>query len=228
MLRKKPSPLISIILCTFNRKRLLLRAIRSVLRQTYTSWELVIIDDGSTDGSERLILPLARKDPRIVYARHTNKGLAHSRNVGLKLAAGTYVTFLDSDDEYTRNHLALHVSHLQSHPALDAIFGGMKVVGPRAKHYVPDVNRPGKVIHVSKCHAAGTLFAKRECLSALRGFRKIPFSEDYDLIKRLENRFRVQRVSHPSYIYHVDSDNRLCDLFEKGGVAGILRYRRKG
>lgn len=225
MPQTKTSPVISIILCTFNRKRLLSRALRSVFRQTYRSWELIIIDDGSTDGSERLLLPLAQRDGRILYTRHANKGLAQSRNTGLKLARGKYVTFLDSDDEYRRDHLSLHLSHLQSHPKLDAIFGGMKVLGPRAKHHVPDVNKPGKVIHVSKCHAAGTLFAKRKCISALRGFREIAFSEDYDLISRLKRRFNVRRVHHPTYMYHVDAENRLCDLFEKDGVRGILRYR---
>ena len=220
-----PPPAVSIILCTYNRKRLLPRALRSVKRQTFHLWELVIVDDGSTDGSEKLLLSFARKNSRVVYIRHDNQGLAQSRNVGLALARGQYVTFVDSDDEYTRDHLARHMAYLQSHPSLHAVFGGMKIVGPRRKHFVPDVLRPGRRIHVSKCHAAGTLFAKRSSMAAVRGFRSIPFSEDYDLIRRLSRRFRVRRINIPSYIYHVDSKNRLCDLFEQGGAPRIQKYR---
>ncbi len=219
------APSVSIILCTYNRKHLLPRALASVVRQTFSSWQLILIDDGSTDGSERLLLSFQKKEQRACYFRQPNHGSAHARNTGLKLATGTYVTFLDSDDEYASNHLEKRISFLRSHPEVDAIHGGLKPIGPKTKHYVPDVNRPGKKIHVSHCHAAGTLVAKRRSLLAIRGFRRIPFSEDYDCIQRLEKRFVVKRVHFRTYLYHLDSDNRLCDLYEKEGEKGILQYR---
>lgn len=220
------TPLISIILCTFNRKRTLARAIDSVLRQTYKNWELVIVDDGSTDGSERLLKRYAQKDRRIDHMRQRNKGLAVARNTGLRRAQGQYVTFLDSDDEYTPRHLAQRLHFLRSHRYVDAVFGGMKVVGPRPQRFVPDIDRPGKRIHVSHCHAAGTLVATQSALLSLGGFRQIPFSEDYDLIRRLQEKYRVRRVAFRTYIYHVGAGDRLCEIFEREGVKGILRYRR--
>ncbi|MBS4027399.1 MAG: glycosyltransferase family 2 protein [Ignavibacteriales bacterium] len=220
----KSQPLISIILCTFNRKHLVERAIHSVFEQTYSNWELLIIDDGSTDGSEKILLPLVKKDKRIIYTRHANKGLALSRNIGLQLSKGKYICFLDSDDEYEPNHIVKRLSFLEEN-SLDGIFGGMKIVGPKEKHFVPDAMNPKKKIHISKCHSAGTLFVKRKCLVALKGFRNISFAEDFDLIARLQKKYIVKRVSFPTYIYHVDSDNRLCDLFEEKGEKGILQFR---
>ncbi|MFN0158678.1 MAG: glycosyltransferase family 2 protein [Bacteroidota bacterium] len=222
------TPLISIILCTFNRKRTLPAAIDSVLCQTHSDWELVIVDDGSRDGTERILKRYAQKEPRIRFIRQSNKGLALARNAGIRLARGRYVTFLDSDDEYTPRHIAKRMKFLRSHPDVDAVLGGMKIIGPVVQRFVPDVDHPGKRIHVSRCHAAGTLVVTRTILRALGGFRRLAFSEDYDMIKRLQRKYTVRRVSFKTYIYNVGGADRLCRIFEQGGAEGIRRFRRKG
>lgn len=220
-------PLVSIILCTYNRAHLVKRAIASVLVQTYRNWELMIIDDGSADTTERVVLPMVKSDSRITYLYHANKGLARSRNVGIGLAKGEYITFLDSDDEYREDHLAHRVSLALKKPSAALLYGGIEYVGPEEKQYVPDACRPGKKIHLSKCYASGTFFARAATFKSLRGFRDIPFAEDYDLIKRLRKRKgKIVKVVEPTYRYHVDTENRLCDLFEQGGEAAILEFRR--
>ena len=218
--------LVSVILCTYNRKEQVLRAVDSVLKQTYANWQLIIVDDGSTDGSEKVLSALTKKDRRIVSLRQSNKGVAQARNVGLKNASGRYISFIDSDDEYKQDHLEQRIAYLESHKKVAAIYGGIIIIGPKKKHYVPDVNHPGKKIHIAKCHPVGTLVARRHCLLAVKGFRDIPYSEDYDLIKRLKKSFMVVRVDFPTYIYRVDSKNRLSDLFEAGGENGILKFRK--
>lgn len=220
-------PIVSIILCTYNRKHLVGRAIASVLRQTWADWELVIVDDGSTDGSERPLLQAARRDPRLLFLRHANRGLALSRNAGVAVASGKYITFLDSDDELMPSHLEKRVRYLESHPSADALHGGLRSLGPRSKQYVADVTSPGKKIHLSKCYVAGTLFMKRGVYLRLGGFGKIEYGDDYAFIQRLIKRYRLVRVSWPTYLYHLDSDNRLCDLYEEGGVAAIWKFRGK-
>jgi glycosyltransferase involved in cell wall biosynthesis len=221
-------PLVSIILCTFNRRHLVQRAIRSVLAQTWRPFELIIIDDGSTDGSGRLLRTTARKHPAIHYQYQANQGLARARNAGLRMARGKYVAFLDSDDEFTPGHVTRLVRFLEARPGCDGVRGGLTPIGPRSRQYAPDVDRPGRRIHVSRCHAAGTLMVRRSCLVLIGGFRPIPFSEDYDLIRRLESRFHVARLHIRTYRYHVDADHRLCDLFAREGSAGIRRFRRGG
>ncbi|MEM2169161.1 MAG: glycosyltransferase family 2 protein [Candidatus Bathyarchaeia archaeon] len=94
----RDKPLISVIMVTRNRAHLLPRAIKSVLNQTYPHFELIIVDGGSTDNTREVIGSF--KDSRIVYYRQTqDKGLHASRNIGLNLARGDYIAFLDDDDE---------------------------------------------------------------------------------------------------------------------------------
>lgn len=93
------SPLISIIMPAYNSERFIEDAIRSVLSQTYQNWELLIIDDCSTDDTYEDAMCIAANDPRInVFKNEVNSGAAVSRNNGVSLAKGEYVAFLDSDD----------------------------------------------------------------------------------------------------------------------------------
>jgi glycosyltransferase involved in cell wall biosynthesis len=221
-------PGVSIILCTFNRARLIKRAISSVFNQTCSSWELIVVDDGSVDETAEIVLALARRDRRLTYIRHPNQGLAASRNVGLSLATGKYVGFLDSDDELKPKHIERRLSYLESHPAVGAVHGGLTCVGPRSKQYVADVTAPGKKIHVSKCFVAGTILARRSALTRVGGFRDVPFGDDFDLVRRLRRKQTVRRVRWPTYVYRTDAPDRLCDLYEEGGAGAILRFRRMG
>lgn len=133
----KDSPLVSIILCTYNRAHLVKRAIASVLIQCYRNWELIIVDDGSMDQTRQLVLPIVTSNPRIKYVYHSNQGVARSRNVGMALAAGRYTTFPDSDDEYRENHLSVRIRAMQKNPSLALLYGGIEYVGPVAKQNVP-------------------------------------------------------------------------------------------
>ncbi|PZR19115.1 MAG: hypothetical protein DI538_31435, partial [Azospira oryzae] len=91
--------LVSVILPTYNRAGLISRAIKSVLRQSYANWELIIIDDGSSDETARVVEQYLT-DSRIKYLYKANSGAGDSRNFGLIKAKGDWITFLDSDDEF--------------------------------------------------------------------------------------------------------------------------------
>ena len=106
-------PRVSIILPTFNRGDVIRRAIDSVLAQSFTDWELVIIDDGSSDGTADAVSGI---DPRIVVVRQQNSGVYVARNTGLSKARGRLITFLDSDDDWTPYYLELSVGFLERHP----------------------------------------------------------------------------------------------------------------
>src|SRR5438132_12765470 len=95
----KTAPTVSVIIATHNRARLLRRAIHSVLAQTFEDWELLVVDDGSTDNTETIAVSL--QDLRICYLRHeVNRGLSAARNTGIRISRGEYVAFLDDDDEW--------------------------------------------------------------------------------------------------------------------------------
>jgi len=221
-----PVPLVSIILCTYNRAHLVKRAIASVLTQTYRSWELIIIDDGSADDTWQVVMPVVKSDPRITYCYHTNTGLPRSRNAGIRHASGEYTTFLDSDDEYRDNHLAVRIEAMKSDPSLALLYGGIEYVGPLDRQYAPDAQRRGKKLHLSQCYAGSTFFARTAVFKKLNGFRNLSFAEDLDFMRRLQTTgLKIAKMKKPTYCYRVDSDHRLCDLYERGGEAAIVEFR---
>ena len=229
ILRPNSSPLVSIILCTYNRAHLVTRAIGSVLTQSYRDWELIIIDDGSADDTGKVVMPVVKSDPRITYVYHANQGLARARNIGIALASGEYSTFLDSDDEYREQHLSVRIRVMGKRPSPALIYGGIEYVGPVKRQYVADARHPGKRIHLSKCYASGTFFARTSLFKKLNGFRNLIFAEDLDFIRRARKKgLKVAKVKERTYRYRVDADNRLCDLYESGGDEAILEFRGHG
>lgn len=99
--------LISVIIPVYNSERYLSRAIKSVLNQTYKNYEIILIDDGSTDSSIRICDKFSKEDSRIRVIHQKNKGVSAARNTGIKIANGNYIAFLDADDEITTEALEL-------------------------------------------------------------------------------------------------------------------------
>jgi glycosyltransferase involved in cell wall biosynthesis len=97
-------PKVSIILPTFNRADTIVRAIKSAQAQTFQDWELIVVDDGSTDNTAALIDGM---DRRLTLIRQENRGFTEARNTGIRSAGGNYLAFLDSDDEFLPHHLEL-------------------------------------------------------------------------------------------------------------------------
>lgn len=99
------SPYFSIIIPTFNRANFLSKAIESVISQTFENWELIIVDDGSTDNTKEVVTQYAKNDMRIRYMYQANAERSAARNNGIKNALGKFICFLDSDDVYHNSHL---------------------------------------------------------------------------------------------------------------------------
>ncbi|MFK8009485.1 MAG: glycosyltransferase family 2 protein [Saprospiraceae bacterium] len=104
------NPLFSVIIPTYNRANLLRIAIKSVIDQKFDNWELVIVDDGSTDNTKFIVQDF--KDSRIKYVYQKNKKLSEARNTGVKNSIGKYICFLDDDDYYLDNHLTAFYKYL--------------------------------------------------------------------------------------------------------------------
>ena len=112
--------LVSVIVPTYNRRETIQAAIASVQRQTFTDWELIVVDDGSTDDTAALI---EGSDPRLVLIRQKNQGVNAARNNGMLSARGQYIAFLDSDDEWLPHHLELSVAFFRAFPGEDFLSG---------------------------------------------------------------------------------------------------------
>ncbi|MEZ4975540.1 MAG: glycosyltransferase family 2 protein [Flavobacteriaceae bacterium] len=110
------SPLVSIIIPTFNRVHLIGETLDSVLAQTYTNWECIVVDDGSSDGTEILVRDYQSKDSRIQYYKrpfHRPKGANACRNYGFELSQGAYINWLDSDDLISKHKLELQIKKIK-------------------------------------------------------------------------------------------------------------------
>ena len=106
--------LVSIIMPAYNCECYIKKAIESVYNQTYESWELIVVNDGSSDDTENICKNYASKDLRIKYISQSNSGSSNARNTGLKQINGNYVAFLDSDDWYDTRFLEMMIDKLQS------------------------------------------------------------------------------------------------------------------
>lgn len=121
------TPSVSVIVIFFNAERFLAAALESVLAQTFGDWELLLVDDGSTDGSSAIAQRFVQQQPdRVCYLehpRHSNRGMSASRNLGLRHARGRYVAFLDADDVWLPQKLAQQVALLETHPEAALVYG---------------------------------------------------------------------------------------------------------
>ena len=114
-------PLFSVVVPTYNRADHLPVALQSVRNQTFTDWELIVVDDGSTDGTRAAVTPFLRDD-RVVYHHQENRELNGARNTGTRLARGRYVCYLDDDDRYLPDHLATLAAAIGAHGSAYGIY----------------------------------------------------------------------------------------------------------
>src|SRR5215469_3745677 len=120
-------PLVTVIIIFFNAERFLEEAINSVFDQTYHNWELLLVDDGSSDGSTAVALELAHRHPgRVRYLEHpthANRGMSATRNLGIRNAHGKYLSFLDADDVWLPEKLSKQTALLERHPQAGMTYG---------------------------------------------------------------------------------------------------------
>jgi glycosyltransferase involved in cell wall biosynthesis len=138
-------PLVSVVLIFLDAGEFLADAIESVFDQTHEHWELLLVDDGSSDGSTELARAVAREHPqRVTYVEHVghaNRGPSASRNAGIRAARGEYVAFLDADDVWQPRKLAEQVAILEKHPAAGLVYGAAVYWNSWRDPEVPDVRR---------------------------------------------------------------------------------------
>lgn len=135
-------PLVSIIMPAYNAERYISEAVKSVLSQTYENWELLITDDGSTDGTAKAVQEF--KDKRIRYFYQENKGQSAARNTSLGHAQGEYIAFLDADDIFLPQKLERQVAFLESQPECDFSYSKIEYFwdGEPEKRYVLNIDHP--------------------------------------------------------------------------------------
>ncbi len=187
-------PQISVVLGTFNRADLLPTCIDSIVAQTYDGWELLVVDDGSTDDVYGVVEPYIKNGRPLRYVRHSKRGHCYTKNVGIQLSCGEWVTFMDSDDRYLPEHLSSRLQWVGDHPDVDLFQGGFTVVGDE---WVTDYYDSTRKKNIYECVVMPTFFGRRSLFMELGGLRNMAYGEDVDFWERAQSRFRVLSLQAP-------------------------------
>ena len=199
-------PLVSIIMPVYNEEASIKKAIKTVIDQTYKKFELIVIDDGSTDGTSNIVKTLQKLDERIIYLRNEeNRGTTYSLNRGLRKASGEYIARIDGDDWYHPRKLELQVKFLERRSEY-GIVGTFYILVDESGHAVK-VRLPVTHSEIMKRMAYRNAFAhssimvRRSVLDMVGYYdERYEYAQDYDLY------FRILEVSKgynlPSYLLY--------------------------
>ena len=201
--------LVSVIIPTFNRARLLTRAIDSVLKQSYGKIEIIVVDDGSTDDTQLVVTEIAKQTNRIKYIKKSNGGCASARNKGLQIADGSLISFLDSDDTLVPEAIYALASALTESksefvysPSIEIYENGSEVISRPAAAFCPEIFA---LEHFKTTNARpAAILYKKEVFTKVCGFdESLKFNEDSDFLQRVAIYYRGFYIDTPTVkVYH--------------------------
>ena len=200
-------PHVSIILPTFNRSKSILRSINSVLNQTYKDFELIIIDDASTDNSEDIIKKIP--DPRLRYIRHEkNLGGSAARNTGIKAAEADFIAFQDSDDEWLPEKLANQMKVFEKASlSVGVVYTGFWRIEGEQKRYIPGPSQKVRDGHIHQELLKGNFVTtqaavvRKECFKKTGLFdEQLPRLQDWELFIRISKYYKFVFIDEPLVI----------------------------
>lgn len=193
-------PLVSAIIPTYKRSKLVTRAIRSVLNQTVQDIEIIVVDDASPDDTETAVLSVGSS--RVRYIRHdNNRGLPASRNTGIHAARGKFIAFLDDDDEWLPEKTTKQLRFLEEY-RLDAAVSMCLIDGSvPLGHHSPVLLMPDDLRKGNKWGSC-SLIAKANVIRAIMFDETLSIGEDWDFYIRLAQAYRLGCLNEPLFIYH--------------------------
>lgn len=233
-------PKVSVIIPTYNREKYIVETLQSVFAQTFTDYEVIVIDDGSTDNTSVVLKPYL---DRIIYIRKPNGGQGSARNAGIKMAKGEYMAFLDSDDLWMPEKLELQVKYLDEHPDVGLVFTDYVVFSEDSpSHGLSPARGEGGQRRFSdelnkKCYSGNdlsfnilfrgnfianlTVMVRMDCFECVGYFdesRELIGGEDYDMWLRIAIRYKLGHIPEILAQYRVHGDNVIGTDLEKGYI----------
>jgi glycosyltransferase involved in cell wall biosynthesis len=190
--------LISVVVPTYNRGRLLRECVENLEKQTYPNFEIIVVDDGSTDDTEQIMSELV--NDHVIYHRlGKNQGACVARNTGVDLAKGDYIAFQDSDDLWENDKLERQMEYLKNEK-LDVCFCSMRTQKKDGRFFVtPDRFIPDSQVMRELCKTSfistQMIFGKKSCFLAERFDPQMPRLQDYDLMIRIAGRYKVGHLN---------------------------------
>ncbi len=194
-------PLVSVLITVYNDKEHILTSVESILNQRYTNFEIIIVDDGSTDGTSDILRNLVSREERVKVLSKENGGTASAANLGLSMCNGKYIARLDSDDYSYDHRLSTQVEFLEKHPDVDLVGGGChiidkdgKIIGSRNIF----TSNPKKTLQNRCIYQQSDVMFRKSVLGKLAPgevYRTKLRAEDYDLWLRISEVGNVAKIN---------------------------------
>lgn len=202
---------ISIIIPLYNKEHYILKTLQSVLSQTYQNWEAIVIDDGSTDKSANIVQTV--EDPRIYFYQQENHGVSYTRNRGIKLATGTFIAFLDADDEWMEDYLKTMVDLSLIYPHYSVFCSTQR---DRPINTLPEgVSIIEDHCHFNYVYFTGCMFIKKDVFDKVGGFREgIQLGEDRDMWLRISCSFPTIYLNEEHVRHPYNTENNLSSTVD--------------
>jgi len=228
-------PKVSVIIPTHNRADILREAITSVLSQSFSDFEIVVVDDASRDNTSEVVRAI--DDQRIKYLRHeTNRGVALARNTGVLNSTGQYIAFLDDDDEWLPDKLKKQYDLLEGSPVIvGVVHTGSFAVDVSSRKILRQLTptKRGKIFDEmfiqNSIAPTSTFFLRRECFERVGLFDvKLEFGEDFDMWLRIAKEFQFEYIEEPLVKFSVSNNKSSLsanyELKIRGGEAQLRKY----
>jgi len=221
---------VSVIIPTYNRSSLLKMAIDSVLIQSYENYEIIVVDDGSNDTTAKLIDSYASEKLRYFYQK--NRGRSAARNLGIEMAHGEYVAFLDSDDMFLPQKLELQACELDANPSIGLVYSYAKNIDENGNYlsYHFEGNLSGWVYPAllyikNNVITTPTVMVRAEVLAEVGGFdESMDVCEDLDLWRRIARDHQIMQIPQPLSLVRIRTAEKM-DVIEF--VRNRSRYYEK-
>lgn len=228
-------PQVSVILPTYNRQQFLADAIYSILEQTETDLELIVADDGSTDGTAGLVEKIRQQDERVIYLPLPHTGRSHARNQALNIARGDYIAFQDSDDVSLPERLAIQLALLKSQPGLGMVYCSTKYMdaegNPLERDYIVEPTEDLYTEIILKNYQAVipmTAMLRRPAADKVGGFdENLDRFEDLDFVLRVAREYPCQAIVQPLYKARAHDENAMPSQKPQEVLRNLDRYAEK-
>jgi glycosyltransferase involved in cell wall biosynthesis len=210
-----PNPKVSVVMCVWNGEKHLTEAINSILCQTFDDFEFIIVNDGSTDNTGKLLSVIASQDPRIrILDNSQNMGQSFSKNRGIAAARGEYIAMMDADDWCDAHRFDLQVEFLDMNHDISVLGTDYLIVrdDKSGSHLMKTASLPGLlrwdfIFHCAICQASTMM---RRCLFSQQGFSYVEnqrTAADFDLWTRIIQTNKISNLNKTLYFYRWHSDN---------------------
>jgi glycosyltransferase involved in cell wall biosynthesis len=216
-------PDVSVVIPCYNAARTIGECIASAAAQTLTNIEIIVVDDGSTDGSSETIRAMATEDRRIIFLRQENRGPGAARNLGISRARGRYVAFLDADDAWKPPKLAVQIAAMEK---IGVVMSGLRINQRRSVESRPYARN----LFSNRFVTSSVMVRRTELTGGLRFAEHKKFSEDFYLWQKIIARYPAATIHDDSLMRRVGFGDTLSAKFwrmEMGELDTLSTLRKE-